>query len=257
MFYSLQAFILFFSILNLSLPSIGFSESVNSKVQQGISHYHEGEFKKSVESFSSAAVDRPEDSRITYNLGNAHYRKGKFQEALQSYNQSALDEKNPDIQKNSIYNTGNSLVKLEKLEEAASAYKKVLTLDPSDMNAKYNLEYVRQKLKEKEKQKQESGKDQNKDTDRNSNKDKGENQSDNEGQKKENQPSPSDSTESKSKNSENKNQGNSDLSERSALEESISKEEAEKMLQGLTEDLKDISRMQAAKTKTVYEGNDW
>ena len=257
MFYSFQALILFFLILILSLPSTGFSESVNSKVRQGISHYHEGEFKESIENFSSAGVDRPKDSRISYNLGNAHYKEGKFQEALQSYNQSALDEKNPDIQKNSLYNTGNTLVKLEKLEEAASAYKKVLTLDPDDMNAKYNLEYVRQKLKEKEKQKQEPGKDQNKDTDRNSNKDKGENQSDNEGQKKENQPPPSDSTESKSKNSENKNQGNSDLSERSALEESISKEEAEKMLQGLTEDLKDISRMQAAKTKTVYEGNDW
>ena len=255
MFYSLQAFILFFSILNLSLPSIGFSESVNSKVQQGISHYHEGEFKKSVESFSSAGVDRPEDSRITYNLGNAHYRKGKFQEALQSYNQSALDEKNPDIQKNSIYNTGNSLVKLEKLEEAASAYKKVLTLDSSDMNAKYNLEYVRQKLKEKEKQ--ESGKNQQKDKDNNSSQDKGENQSNNEGQSTENQPPTPDNTEPKNKNSENKNQDSSDLSEKPSLEANISKEEAEKILQGLTEDLKDISRMQAGKTKTVYEGNDW
>ena len=255
MFYSFQAIILFFLILILSLPSTGFSESVNSKVRQGISHYHEGEFKESVENFSSAGVDRPKDSRISYNLGNAHYKEGKFQEALQSYNQSALDEKNPDIQKNSLYNTGNTLVKLKKLEEAASAYKKVLTLDPNDMNAKYNLEYVRQKLKEK--QKQESGKDEQKDTDSNSNKDKGENQSNNEGQKKENQPPPPDSTESKSENSENKNQDNSDLSEKPALEKNISKEEAEKMLQGLTEDLKDISRMQAAKTKTVYEGNDW
>ena len=255
MFYSFQAIILFFLILILSLPSTGFSESVNSKVRQGISHYHEGEFKESVENFSSAGVDRPKDSRISYNLGNAHYKEGKFQEALQSYNQSALDEKNPDIQKNSLYNTGNTLVKLKKLEEAASAYKKVLTLDPNDMNAKYNLEYVRQKLKEK--QKQESGKDEQKDTDSNSNKDKGENQSNNEGQKKENQPPPPDSTESKSENSENKNQDNPDLSEKPALEKNISKEEAEKMLQGLTEDLKDISRMQAAKTKTVYEGNDW
>ena len=102
MFYSIQFLILFFSILNLSLPSTGFSESVNSKVQQGISHYHEGEFKKSIESFSSAGVDRPEDSRITYNLGNAHYRKGKFQEALQSYSLTALDEMKTANQKNSL-----------------------------------------------------------------------------------------------------------------------------------------------------------
>ena len=119
MLYSFQVLILFLIALILSLPSIGFSESVNSKVQQGVSHYYEGKFKESVENFSSAWVDRPEDSRIAYNLGNAHYKEGKFEEALQSYNQSALDEKNPSILKNSIYNTGNALVKLEKLEEAA------------------------------------------------------------------------------------------------------------------------------------------
>ena len=181
MFYSFHSLILFLLISALSLPATGFSESVNSRVRQGISHYYDGRFKESVESFSSAGVDRPEDSRIFYNLGNAHYREGKFQEALQSYNQSAQDEKNQVIQKNSIYNTGNTLVKLDKLEEAASAYEKVLTLDPSDMNAKYNLEYVRQKLREKEKQKQESGKNQKKGEDRTSDKDKEKNQSNREG----------------------------------------------------------------------------
>jgi hypothetical protein len=41
------------------------------------------------------------------------------------------------------------------------------------------------------------------------------------------------------------------------MEAEISKEKAEQMLEGLTEDLKNISRMQAGKTKSAYQGNDW
>jgi Ca-activated chloride channel homolog len=254
MFYNLPVLISFFLIL--SLPSNVFAESVNAKVREGVSQYHEGAYKESVENFSSARVDRPEDSRIAYNLGNAHYKEGKFQEALQAYTQSALDEENQDIRKKSIYNTGNSLVKLEKLEEAASAYKKVLALDPSDMDAKYNLEYVRQQLEEKEKQKQDS--DQQKGEDNPSEKDQDPQSKNESGQQKEDQPPPPDNADSESnENADSKSNENSDPSKESTIEAKISEKEAEQILEGLTEDLKDISRMQAGKTKSAYQGNDW
>ena len=236
--------VLFFLILS----SNAFAESVNAKVREGVSLYHEGAFKESVENFASARVDRPEDSRIAYNLGNAHYREGKFQEALQAYTQSALDEKNPDIRKKSIYNTGNALAKLEKLEEAASAYKKVLALDPGDMDAKYNLEYVRQQLEEKENQKKDS--DQQKGEDNPSPKDQ-DPQSKNEDEKEDQPPENADS-----ESEENADAENNENSE-SITEAEISEKEAEQMLDGLTEDLKNISRMQAGKTKSAYQGNDW
>ncbi len=230
-----------------SLPLTGFAESVNSKMREGISQYHEGEFKESVKNFSSARAGRPEDSRIAYNLGNAHYKEGKFEEALQAYTQSTLDKKNPDIRKNSIYNTGNTMVKLGKLEEAESAYKKVLVLDPGDMDAKYNLEYVRQQLKDKEKQKQDSQQE-----DDPSEKEQAENQQpkNENGEQEGDQPPPPDNADSESKE-------NSDQPGKSAMEAEISEEEAERILEGLTEDLKNISRMQARKMKSEYQGNDW
>lgn len=241
----------------LVMPSSGFAESVDTKIQEGISQYHEGEFKEAVENFSFAHTDRPEDPRISYNLGNAHYKEGKFQEALQAYSQSALDENDPNIRKKSIYNTGNAMVKLGKLEEAESAYKKVLSLDPGDMDAKYNLEYVRQELEKKEEQ--ESGKDQQKGEDEPSENEKGENQEQNsEGdQQGENQPPPPDDAESENKESENKSEENATPDGEPTMEAEISKEKAEQMLEGLTEDLKNISRMQAGKTKSAYQGNDW
>ncbi len=242
---------LFFSIL--SLQSFAFAETVNTKMREGISQYHEGEFKEAAENFSFAHTDRPEDSRISYNLGNAHYRDGKFQEALQAYNQSALDEKNPDIRKKSLYNTGNTMVKLGKLEEAESAYKKVLELDPGDMDAKYNLEYVRQQLESK-KEEQDSGKDKQEGEDNPSDNEKGDDQNQkSEGdQQSENQPPPPDNSDSENNGQEEPSQTGENIAE-----EEISKEKAEQMLEGLSEDLKNISRMQAGKTKTNYQGNDW
>lgn len=241
--------------LILSFPANGFSESTNAKMRQGISQFQEGAFKESVESFSSAQTDLPDDARIAYNLGNARYKEGKFQEALQAYSQSALDEKNPDILKNSIYNSGNTLVKLEKLEEAESAYKKVLALDPGDMDAKYNLEYVRQQLKKQEEQEKDPQQNQDSGEDSPSEKDPGENQQqDNEGDPQDGE-QPQDKADSEKTDSENENPESPGQPGETTAE--ISKEEAEQMLEGLTEDLKSISRMQAGKTKSEYQGNDW
>ena len=237
----------------LFIPASGYAESVDAKMREGISQYHDGEFKEAVGNFTSAHENRPDDSRIAYNLGNAHYKDGKFKEALQAFSRSALDEKNPDILKKSIYNTGNAMVKLGKLEEAESAYKKVLTLDPSDMDAKYNLEYVRKQLEKK--QQQQSQKNQQKGEDEPSDKEKGEDQEqdspgDHEG---ENQPPPPDKAKAENKDPEN----NENTNQPGEPTKDISKEKAEQMLEGLTEDLKNISRMQAGKTKSAYQGNDW
>lgn len=226
-----------------------FAESVDSKIQDGISQYHESKFKEAGENFSSAHTDRPEDARLGYNLGNAYYKSGKFPEALKAFTHSSLNEKDPDIRKKSIYNTGNTLVKLEKLEEAESAYKKVLALDPGDMDAKYNLEYVRQQLKKKEEQDSNKDKQKNKDSEEPSpEKQKGDNQEQNEeGNQPEDNPPP-ENTEPNTP--DNAKQGGESTAE-------VSPEEAERMLKGLTEDLKSISRMQAGKTKSTYQGNDW
>ena len=210
----------------------GFAESVDSKIQEGISQYHEGNFKDAGQSFSSARLDRPDDSRIAYNQGNAQYKEGRFPEALQAFTHSSLDEKNRDNRKNSIYNTGNTLVKLGKLKEAESAYKKVLRLDPGDMDAKFNLEYVRKQLKKEEDQGNQK----------------------NEDQQANNEHSPPEKDDAGKNDPETSEQPGE---REPGMEDEISEKKAERMLERLTEDLKNISRMQAGKTKSSYQGNDW
>jgi Ca-activated chloride channel homolog len=256
MVWNLQAKVLIILLVIVTLPSHVVAESVDSKIQDGVTQYHDGKFKEAGESFSSARLDRPEDSRLSYNQGNSQYKEGKFEEALKAYTHSSLSEQNPLIKKNSLFNTGNTLVKLGKLEAAETAYKKVLSLDSNDMDAKYNLEYVRQQLKKEEEQKKDSGQDKQESENQDSSQDKKQNeneeQNEDDNQQEENPDSPPESADSQE--NEPKESGQT---EEPAQEAELSEEEAERMLKGLTEDLKSISRMQAGKTKSAYQGNDW
>jgi Ca-activated chloride channel homolog len=223
------------------------ADPADSNIQEGLNQYQEGLFPEAENNFSQARTSRPDDPRLNYNLGSSYYKQEKFQEALQDYTHAALENSDPQLKKNSLYNSGNALFKLGKLQKAEAAYKKVLNLDPSDMDAKFNLEFVREQLKKKEEQKQESDKKDPSDSEKDdpSQKDPKNKEEDQESEKKE----PQEGEKAPQENSQSE----------SAQAKELSQEEAEQLLGSLSEDLKKISRMQAEKAKTAqsYQGNNW
>ncbi len=74
--------------------------------------------------------------------GIALYRAGRYQEAAENFAQldSALAH----------YNRGNALVRLGDLEGAREAYRQALARDPDLVDARYNLDLVRQALAEED-----------------------------------------------------------------------------------------------------------
>jgi Ca-activated chloride channel family protein len=234
----------FFVLLTNSPVS---ADPADSNIQEGLNQYQEGLFPEAEKNFSQAHSSRPDDPRLNYNLGSSYYKQEKFQEALQDYTHAALENSDPQLKKNSLYNSGNALFKMGKLQEAEKAYKKVLTLDPSDMDAKFNLEFVREQLKKKEEQKQDSDKKDPSDSEKDDpskkdSKDKGEDQESDKKEPQEGEKPPQENNQSES-----------------AQAKELSQEEAEQLLGSLSEDLKKISRMQAGKAKTAqsYQGNNW
>ena len=129
-----------------------YADQTDSHIQEGLNQYEKGLYQEAEKSFAQARSNRPDDHRLDYNLGSSQYKQGKYLEALQDYTQAAQQKSNSQIKVNSLYNSGNALFKLGKLKEAEAVYKKVLTLDPSDMDAKFNLEFVREQLKKKKEQ---------------------------------------------------------------------------------------------------------
>jgi len=222
------------------------ADQADSNIQEGLNQYQEGLFPEAEKNFAKARSNRPDDRRLDYNLGSSYYKQGKYEEALQDYTQSALDGSYPHLKRNSLYNAGNALFKMGKLKEAEKTYKNVLTLDPSDMDAKFNLEFVREQLKKKKKQEKSSDKNdsskqnkENSEQQKSKNEEKGGQQEPNQ-----NETSPSDNEPSKSG---------------KANSQELSEEEAEQLLGNLSEDLKKISQMQAAKIKPEqpYKNNLW
>lgn len=243
--------ILVVGLLVLLTNSPVYADQADSNIQEGLNQYQEGLFLEAEKNFAEARSNRPDDRRLDYNLGSSYYKQGKYKEALQDYTHSALDGSNPQLKKNSLYNSGNALFKMGKLEEAEKTYKKVLSLDPSDMDAKFNLEFVREQLKKKEEQEKNSDKNdsskQNKDQSeqqKSKNEEKGEKQEPNQ-----NETSPS----------ENEPQQKDQSKSAKTNPQELSEEEAEQLLGNLSEDLKKISQMQAGKIKPKqpYQSNQW
>ena len=80
-----------------------------------------------------------------YNAGNALFRQNDFERAI-SEDQRAVHSSDANIQDRSYYSMGNAYVKSNQLREAANAYKSALRANPSDVDAKYNLEIIQRRL---------------------------------------------------------------------------------------------------------------
>jgi len=223
-----------------------YADQTDSDIQQGLKQYEKGQYQEAEQNFKQALSIRPDDHRIDYNLGSSQYKQGKYLEAFQDYTQAAKQDTNPQMKINSLYNSGNALFKLGKLEEAEAIYKKVLTLDPSDLDAKFNLEYVREQLKKKNKENKEGNKNESKNQNEKKSKDQKKQNGEKKSQLNENSP-PQNEPQEKNKRKINTNP------------QELNEGQAEKLLKNLSEDLKNISRMQAAKDKSrkAYQGNQW
>ena len=148
---------------------------------------------------------------------------------------------------------GNTLYRMNKFNESIDAYKKALKLDPDDMDAKFNLEFVREQIKKKEEQMQK---------DKVSN-DRKNQEASSQVKKNQNLGNPNKLSKLKKTPSEMKqnddkpNEGQSDTAELKL--EIMTKGEAEQKLLTLSENLKKFQRKQALDMKSLfnYQDNDW
>ena len=152
-FSKFRFLILFYSylltILIVISPEITSASSADGKAMEGVALYQKKKFNQASEKFLEARQGKPNDPKISYNLGNSRYKQGDYEKALQSYSRSVEQNSNSSTNQKANYNMGNALFRMNKLEESIVAYKKALELDPSDMDAKFNLEFVREQIKKK------------------------------------------------------------------------------------------------------------
>lgn len=226
----------------IALPAMLFAQPGRKQLLEGNKLYQEQKYDEANNKYRDALVDNPDNPIIHFNIGNAQYKKKKYEEALKDYEKSlSIDE--VLTQSKSYYNIGNTLYRAGKLPEAILAYTQALKLNPDDEDAKYNLEYVRAKLKDQaqkqpsnnqQQQEQQPGQDQQQEEQQQEQKDQSQEQ-----QSEQPQPKQPEQAQQKDK-------------------QEMSREEAERILNALKEDEKDLQKeRQKATTGRVRVLKDW
>lgn len=118
------------------------------QIAEGNKHYAENKFDEANDKYRDAEVANPESPIVHFDIGDALYKKRKYEEALQAYQKTLQKSDDPQLQAQAYYNSGNTYFRLNKWQESLQSYQEALKLNPNDQDAKYNLEYVRAKIKE-------------------------------------------------------------------------------------------------------------
>ena len=227
-------------LLILLIPTTqSFSQSTRGLVNKGVDDYNDKKFSDAEVNFKKGSEKTPRNFEAKFNLGDAYYKQQRYDEAIKSF-QSALANAKTDEEKAKIYhNVGNSLLKSQKIKESIGAYEESLKLNPNDQETKYNLSYALNMLKNQNQNKKQNQKN---DKDRDQNKDKQkQNQQQKQDQKKQDQ----------QKQDQQQPQQNQ-------KEQKISKAEAERILDALKNNEKDLQKkLRRVRGQKVKTEKDW
>jgi len=221
----------FLTVLLLIYTLPGYSQAENKFIRQGNREYVKNNYSESEISYRRAIDKNSEQPDAVFNAGDALYRQDKFDDAGKEFAETHDMSEDTKKKAASLYNLGNSLLMSDKIKESIDAYKGSLRLDPGNMEAKYNLAYAQDLLKQEQQQKQQQNQqDQQK-------------QEQQDGQGNENK----DQTSNQQQQDEQKEQ----------QQQEISKEDAERVLNALANDEKDIqekvklAKAMKARTRTT------
>ena len=222
---------LFISGLFLILSVASFAQADRKLIREGNREYGKEKYSESEISYRKAIDKNKESADAVFNTGDALYMQKKYEEAGKQFLQNHDMNDNKKKKSASLYNLGNSMLMANKVEESIDAYKGSLKLDPKNMETKYNLAYAQDLLKKQQEQQQQQQ----------------QNNQDKQDQEKQNQ----------DQNKDEQNQDKQGQNEQQQQEQGISKEDAERLLNALANDEKNIqekvklAKAQKAKVRTI------
>ena len=139
-------------------------------VRKGNRQFYNQRYEQSADSYQQALVYDSTSFAAKYNLGNAMFRTERYDRAEQLLTATAADSLQSATDRAEAYfNLGNAQFAQQKLQEALQSYRRSLTLNPDDMEAKYNYAYTKKLLEQQQNQNQnqDQNQDQNNQNDQN------------------------------------------------------------------------------------------
>jgi Ca-activated chloride channel homolog len=215
-------------------------QSVRSLINSGNDYYEKQQYTDAEVNYRKALEKDASLLPGRYNLGGALHKEGKYQEAVSEYETLLRPTTGKETQADIHYNIGNSYMKEQQYQQAVNSYIESLKLNPSDADAKYNLSYALEKLRQQQQQQK-----QNKDKDKEKNKDQ--DKKDQKNQQNQQQ-----------KPQDQKNQQQQQNQEQQRQEKQMSKADAERILQVLRNNEKEVQKKLRARTAVRPKSEkDW
>jgi LPXTG-motif cell wall-anchored protein len=152
--------LLIFGILLTAASSGATAQNENTLIRSGNRYYKQGQMDKSQKEYQEAVRQAPDNPAANYNLGNTEFRKKNFEEAAKSYGTSVDHSPDSAMREKGLYNKGVALIKQQKLQESIDAWKNALRIDPSDQDARENLQKALLELKKQQSQQKKDQKNQ-------------------------------------------------------------------------------------------------
>lgn len=206
----------------LIIPVAAFGQAEKKYVRQGNREFEKNKFSESEISYRKALDKNKTYPDAVFNTGDALYKQKKFEDAGKQFSENSTMNEDRSKKAASLYNLGNSLLMAKKVQESIEAYKSSLKVRPDNMEAKYNLAYAQDLLKQQQQQQQQQqNQDKNKDDQKNKQKNDKENK---DNQNKDNQ----------------KQQNNDQDQQQQQQQQTISKEDAERLLNAIANDEKNV-----------------
>ncbi len=137
------------------------AQSDNVTIKKGNDEYKKGQYETAAKSYDEAAKKNANDPTAQYNLGNALYKSKNAGGAVDAYDKAEKVMVKPAEKSNALYNKGVVLQKDKKLENCIQVYKESLKQDPSNADARHNLEIALKQQKQDQQKQDQQQKNQN------------------------------------------------------------------------------------------------
>ena len=114
---------------------------------KGNREYSREQFSSALKKYGEASAKNPNDPKPVFNAGDALYRMKQLDEAAEAFSQLTDPAKTKDLAPKAYYNLGNTRFNQERYKESVEAYKQCLLLDPNEEDCRFNLVKTLQRMK--------------------------------------------------------------------------------------------------------------
>jgi Ca-activated chloride channel family protein len=139
-------------------------KSPNANVERGNQAFRDGKYDEALEAYDKAATQLPNDPGVKFNQGVARYQKAlntppgpardQLLQQAQGDFEGATQAPDRSLRGQAHYNLGNTHYQRQDWDKAVKEYKQSIKEDPSNPDARYNLELALRKREQKKQQQQ-------------------------------------------------------------------------------------------------------